>query len=61
MTIDLHELADRAADKSEEEGDYWARAAEFLRQVGARGIEGLTRKQKNWLHGLRQDLAQPWE
>ena len=60
--IDYEKLARRAQDRSENQGDYWDKAAEFLRTIPRRAaITWGTVRQRNWLHGLVQDLKEPWE
>lgn len=61
--VDFATLAERAAEKIETPDDYWSKATAFLQELadGERSVRSLSLDQKNWLHGLRQDLSQPWD
>lgn len=52
----LRTLAHRAAERSNETGDYWDRAAAFLSDLRPR--RDLTKREHNWLSQLRQDLTE---
>ena len=57
--IDIDTLIKRCRDRSEEEGDYWDGSAKFLATIRRLTRAQLSQKQRNWLHGLRQDLWEP--
>lgn len=56
---DIDILIKRCRKRSEDEGDYWDRSARFLAAIRNTPRAGLSQKQRNWLHGLRQDLWEP--
>ncbi|MFH1571956.1 MAG: hypothetical protein ABIL09_28460 [Gemmatimonadota bacterium] len=55
----LRILAHRAQERSTDQGDYWDKAAAFLRGLFTR--KGLSLREHNWLAQLKADLTEPWE
>ena len=52
----LKELAGRARQRIETEGDYWTGATIFLE--GLIGCDSVTSSQHNWLSGLKTELSE---
>ena len=59
MSATIEDLAARAIERSEEPGDYWDRAFQFLSGIVDTTVSTRTRKQQNWLVDLRLELTEP--
>ena len=59
--LSVDELIQRARSRCLERGDYFDRSADFLVSIQNVPVGQLSHRQKQWLHGLKQDLRESWE
>ena len=55
------QLVERAAQRSEDPGDYWAGFAAMLKRKQSLERGSFTQKEWNWYQQAKAELTEPWD